>query len=573
MSLSTVSPSLVLPHQDNQIPRRHFGLLLILVFVPDLVLAASDIADNHAGIWSLLPPLLAIVLALLFRQVIPALFAGVWLGAWIIAGQDAAAIFTGLLQVLQVYVLNALSNADHAAIMLFSLMIGGMVGIISANGGMQGIVRRVSGWAGDARRAAFTTWAMGLAIFFDDYANTLVVGNTMRPLTDRVRLSRAKLAYIVDSTAAPVASVALITTWVGYEVGLIADAVAGIDGFNQQAYLMFLNTIPYSFYPLLALFFVLLIALSNRDFGPMLDAERRVRNDPEDQPCGSSGTEQENTSDSISPAQARARNALLPIVIMIATVLAGLWYTGVNALAGKEETVRNIIGAADSYKALLWGSMLGVLSAAAMTMFSGLLNMEATVKAWFSGVQNLLFAMIILLLAWSLGEITQLLGTASYLVELIGTWLPVQLLPALVFVIAALTAFATGSSWGVMGILLPLVVPTAWTMLDMQNMTEQQHWHILYTATAAVLGGSVWGDHCSPISDTTILSSMASHCDHIEHVRTQLPYALLVGGVAMLVAMIPVGYGMPWWLGLLLSALSLFIILRWRGKPVANYRP
>jgi Na+/H+ antiporter NhaC len=573
MSLSTVSPSLIVQHIDKQTPRLHFGLLLILLFVPNLVLAASDTANAHAGIWSLLPPLLAIVLALLFRQVIPALFAGVWLGAWIIAGQDVAAIFTGLLQVLQVYVLNALSNADHAAIMLFSLMIGGMVGIISANGGMQGIVYRVSDWAGDARRAAFTTWAMGLAIFFDDYANTLVVGNTMRPLTDRVRLSRAKLAYIVDSTAAPVASVALITTWVGYEVGLIADAVAGIDGFNQQAYLMFLNTIPYSFYPLLALFFVLLIALSNRDFGPMLDAERRVRNDPEDQPRGSSGTEQEDTSDSISPAQARARNALLPIIIMIATVLAGLWYTGVNALAGKEETVRNIIGAADSYKALLWGSMLGVLSAAAMTMSSGLLNMEATVKAWFSGVQNLLFAMIILLLAWSLGEITQLLGTADYLVELIGTWLPVQLLPALVFVIAALTAFATGSSWGVMGILLPLVVPTTWTMLDMQNMTDQQHWHILYTATAAVLGGSVWGDHCSPISDTTILSSMASHCDHIEHVRTQLPYALLVGGMAIVLAMIPVGYGMPWWLGLLLSALSLFIILRWLGKPVANYRP
>ena len=549
------------------------SLLLSMLLLPATVSATTGPLTAHTGIWSLLPPLLAILLALLFRQVVPALFAGVWLGAWVIAGQDIGAVFTALLQVLQVYVLNALSDPDHAAIMLFSLMIGGMVGIISANGGMQGIVRRVSDWAGDARRAAFTTWAMGLAIFFDDYANTLVVGNTMRPLTDRVRISRAKLAYIVDSTAAPVASVALVTTWIGYEVGLIQDAVAAIDGFNQQAYLVFLNTIPYSFYPLLALFFVLLITLGKRDFGPMLEAERRVRADPADQPRVASGNTHHDIEDNIPQAQARARNALLPIAVLILTVLGGLWYTGVNALDGETGSLRNIIGAADSNKALLWASMLGVLMAVVMTLFSGLLNMEDTVKAWFSGVQNMLFAMIILLLAWSLGEITQLLGTANYLVELIGSWLPVQLLPALVFVIAALTAFATGSSWGVMGILLPLVVPTAWAMLDMQNMTEQQHWHILYTATAAVLGGSVWGDHCSPISDTTIMSSMASHCDHIEHVRTQLPYALLVGVVVMLLAMIPVGYGMPWWLGMLLSALSLFIILRWLGKPVVNYRP
>lgn len=557
----------------RQMPAARSLLLLVLLLLPAVVTAATEPVTPHAGIWSVLPPLLAILLALLFRQVVPALFAGVWLGAWVLAGQNLNAVFTGLLQVLQVYVLNALSDRDHAAIVLFSLMIGGMVGIISANGGMQGIVRRVSNWAGDARRAAFTTWAMGLAIFFDDYANTLVVGNTMRPLTDRVRISRAKLAYIVDSTAAPVASVALITTWVGYEVGLIQDAVANIGGFNQQAYLVFLNTIPYSFYPLLALFFVLLITLGNRDFGPMLEAERRVRADPADQPRAASGNGHHDIEDSIPAARAKARNALLPILVLIVAVLGGLWHTGVNALDGQIGSLRNIVGAADSYQALLWGSMLGVLVAAAMTIFSGLLNMEDTVKAWFGGVQNMLFAMVILLLAWSLGEITQLLGTAAYLVELIGTWLPVQLLPALVFVIAALTAFATGSSWGVMGILLPLVVPTAWTMLDMQSMTEQQHWHILYTATAAVLGGAVWGDHCSPISDTTIMSSMASHCDHIEHVRTQLPYALLVGVVAMLVAMIPVGYGMPWWLGMLLAALSLFIILRWLGKPVINFRP
>ncbi|MDA3934260.1 MAG: Na+/H+ antiporter NhaC family protein [Gammaproteobacteria bacterium] len=551
-------------------------MLLIVVLItlyPDAASAASGELGDHRGLWSVLPPLLAIVLALLFRQVVPALFVGVWLGAWIVAGQDLEAVFSGLLAVLQVYVLNALSDSDHAAIILFSLMIGGMVGIISANGGMQGIVKRISHWANDARRAAITTWCMGLAIFFDDYANTLVVGNTMRPLTDRMRISRAKLAYIVDSTAAPVASIALITTWVGYEVGLIQDAIAGIAGFNEQAYLVFLNSIPYSFYPLLALFFVFLITVSGRDFGPMLDAETRVRLDPADQPGAASNAEHTDIENSIDAEHAHARNALIPIAVLIIAVMGGLWYTGVQALDGDAATLRNIVGASDSYKSLLWGSMLGVLSAVLVTLPGRLLSVEKTLKAWFSGIQNMLFAMIILLLAWSLGEITVQLGTANYLVELIGDWLPVQLLPSLVFVIAAATAFATGTSWGVMGILLPLALPMAWTMLDMQGMTEQQHWHIIYTATAAVLGGSVWGDHCSPISDTTIMSSMASHCDHIEHVRTQLPYALLVGVVAMLVAMIPVGYGLPWWLGLLSSAAVLFILLRWFGKPVVNYRP
>ena len=239
---------------------------------------AADAEPQAAGSWiAILPPLVTITFALLWKRVIPALFLGIWLGAWFINDFGLMGLWMGLLDAFQVYVLGALADPDHAAIVLFSLMVGGMVGIISRNGGMQGIVNSIVRWADTAKRACLATASMGLAIFFDDYANTLVVGNTMRPVTDAKRVSREKLAYIVDSTAAPVACIGLVTTWIGYEVGLIGDALEHVEGLDTQPYLMFLNTIPYSFYPLLAIAFVFMVAWSGRDFGPMHRAEARAR--------------------------------------------------------------------------------------------------------------------------------------------------------------------------------------------------------------------------------------------------------------------------------------------------------
>ncbi len=548
--------------------------ICLLMAAPALAQPVAADAMAHSGWWSIMPPLLAIALALLLKRVIPALFIGIWLGGWIIAGKSFGALWQGLLDSFQIYVLNAMANRDHAAIILFSMMVGGMVGIISANGGMHGVVNRVIGWASDARRAAVTTWCMGLTIFFDDYANTLVVGNSMRPLTDKMRISREKLAYIVDSTAAPVSCIALITTWIGYEVGLIQSAMDKLPGFNGQAYWVFLNTIPYSFYPLLALFFVLLVCLLGRDFGPMYQAEKRARESGEIAPVSSTSEAQETELKiSENVVKTRARNALLPILGLVLTVLYGLWSTGQPDDPSASSTLREVISNADSYQALMWGSLVGVMVAALLTMGQRILDLEQTVQAWFKGVRSMLFAMIILVLAWSLSNITQELGTAGFLVDLIGESLPVGLLPALVFLIAASTAFATGSSWGAMGILLPLVVPLAWAMLSVQQPGVSPDMHILYAAIAAVLGGAVWGDHCSPISDTTILSSMASQCDHIEHVRTQLPYAMLTGAVVIMICLIPSGFGFAWWICLLLGSLALLGFLLLFGKPVPNYAP
>ncbi|MDA0378207.1 MAG: Na+/H+ antiporter NhaC family protein [Bacteroidetes bacterium] len=515
-----------------------------------------------SGWWAIIPPMLAIAIALISKRVIPALFLGLWIGAFTIQGFSLKGIFMGLLDTFQVYVLQAFIDPNHAPIILFSLMIGGMVGIISRNGGMQGVVNHIVKWASTPKRGQAATGALGLAIFFDDYANSLVVGNTMRPVTDRLRVSREKLAYIVDSTAAPVACIALVTTWIGYEVGLIGTSVAKIDGLDGSAFSFFLSSIPYSFYPILAIFFVFLVALWGKDFGPMYRAERRARETGQVMREGAAVDESASGEES-QPKPGiphRAINAVIPVLVLVFGVLAGLYATG------EGDSLREIINSSDSYTSLMWASLMGVFVAVILTASQRLMNIGEIVEAWYAGLKSMLFAMIILVLAWALSEITQDLHTAPYLVSILGDAVPPSIIPAVVFLLSAATAFATGSSWGTMGILMPLVLPLAWAVMMINGMVEAHDYHILYSTISCILAGAVWGDHCSPISDTTILSSMASGCDHIDHVNTQLPYALLVGMVALIIGTIPAGFGAPWWVPYPIGMTILVLFLKFFGK-------
>ncbi len=533
-------------------------IFCILLLVPLSVLAAETGAQQPSWI-SILPPVIAIALALWFKQVIPALFAGVWMGAWVLNGAGFNAIWSGLLDTFQVYILGALANPDHAAVILFSMMVGGMVGIISRNGGMQGIVTKIVRWADSARHATIATYVLGIGIFFDDYANTLVVGNTMRPVADRLRVSRAKLAYIVDSTAAPIAAIAIVTTWIGAEVGYIGEALSQTGYNSDAAYMVFLRTIPYSFYPLLTLLFVGLIAFNRRDFGPMHKAEVAAL---EQLPEALAATNNDDLIEPVPGKPQRSLNAILPVLVLVFSLIGGLIATG------EGDNFKDIIGSSDAYKALMWASLLGVLTAATLSLGQGILNLEEVMESWFSGARVMLMAMIILVLAWALGKTTEGLGTANLLVSLLGDSLPLWLLPTLVFVLAAATAFATGSSWGTMGILMPLVVPLSFALLQSGGIDQPLDSSILAASIAGVLGGAVWGDHCSPISDTTIMSSMATGCNHIEHVRTQLPYALLVGVIAIAVGTIPAGFGVQWWVSLLIGSGLLIVIFRVFTKPI-----
>jgi Na+/H+ antiporter NhaC len=538
------------------------------------------VAPRYLPAWvSLLPPLLAIALALIFREVIVALFAGVWLGAFFWTGLDP---FAALLRSVDTFALPELADKDHAAIILFSLMLGGMVGVMGRNGGTHGIVERLAPLATTPRRGLIATYLQGLAIFFDDYANTLIVGNTMRPVTDRLRVSREKLAYVVDSTSAPVASIMFVSTWVGYEISLIDDglkaaakaAAASNPALAQRlsqtsAFNVFLDTIPYRFYPLLALFFVLLVILMRRDFGPMQRAELRARSGGGVFRPGAA-LMTDTTSGAMEPpagAPLRALNAFLPVLVVVLTVVLGLYLSGSAALGPGTHSLREAFGEANSFHVLLWASLLGSITAILLTVGQRILTLQQTMEAWLVGMRSMVLAMVILVLAWSLGSVAEMVGTAQYLSSALQGNVSTHLLPVIVFVVAAAISFATGTSWGTMAILLPLVIPLGASLTVAADFSGGGHYTILLGVVSSVLAGSIFGDHCSPISDTTVMSSMASGCDHVDHVRTQLPYALVVAMVGMVVGDIPTAYGVSPYVSLLLGAVILFLVVRFVGKP------
>jgi Na+/H+ antiporter NhaC len=508
-----------------------------------------------SGWWSLAPPLLAIVLAVLFRQAVAALLAGVWVGVLLIRGGDPLSAFLGLFGEI---VVPALADTGHATLLLFTFAMGGMLGVVARAGGTRGIVRLVAPLARGPRSGQLATWGMGLIVFFDDYANTLLVGGTMRPVTDRLRISREKLAYLVDSTAAPVASLAVVSTWIGTEIGYIGEAFDAL-GMDRDPYLVFVQSLPYRFYPILALVFGVLVAVLGRDFGPMLGAERRARATGATFRPGSRPAEEPEPAG--EAAGGRWIMAVIPILVMLGTILAVLVQTGREGAAaqGLSLDLRNVFGAADSYAALLQGSFLGSAAAVLLAVGGRALNLREAVDSWIQGAASIFTAAVILTLAWSINTVAGELHTAGYLVHLLGDALDPRWLPALVFILSGLTSFATGSSWSTMGILVPLVIPLAVSLAPGSET-------ILLGTVSSVLAGAVWGDHCSPISDTTVLSSLASSVDHMDHVNTQLPYALVVGAVSILFGDVLTAFGFPFWGAWILGAGSLVLILRFAGR-------
>jgi Na+/H+ antiporter NhaC len=533
------------------------------------------------GWLSLLPPLLAIALALITREVILSLFAGVWLGALLLVNWNPV---QATMMSLETFVLEPLTDRDHMAIILFSLMLGGMVGVISRSGGAQGVVEVLRPFATTRRRGQFFAWLSGLIIFFDDYANTLIRGNTLRPMTDELRISREKLAYIVDSVAAPIAVIAPISTWVGFEISRIGDSLgttaqqvtdpalqAQLLAGAENPFNVFLHSIPYLFYPIFAMSLVLLIAITGREFGPMRAAEQRaVDGGGVFRPGAMLAADVESALGQPPPhIPRRWYNALIPIATVVLVALAALYHTGAQALDGQELTIRNIIGEADPFNSLLWASFTGGLVAMALAVGQRILSVREALESWVAGMRAMLLAVIILVLAWALGAATGALGTGPYLAALLGETLPLWSLPALVFVVAAATAFATGTSWGTMAILFPVVVPLAVAMGAGIGFEGGEDYTVLLGAISSIMAGAVFGDHASPISDTTVISSMASSCDHIDHVRTQLPYALLAAGVALLVGDLPTAlWGVPPLVSIVVGLVLIYLLLRIFGRPV-----
>ncbi|MBQ4205856.1 MAG: hypothetical protein II662_04285 [Bacteroidales bacterium] len=549
--------------------KKRFWLLIPLIIILIVILLYIFPVSGEMPLWlSILPPLIAIVIALLVKEVISSLFFGILSGTFIMAlysGQGPAkALGGGLLRTVDTYVVGALFEYEHIQIIVFTLLIGGMVRLITANGGMRGVVNWLSKRAKGPRSGQLMTFIMDLCVFFDDYSNTLVVGNTMRPIADKLKISREKLSYIVDSTSAPVVAIAFVTTWIGAELSYIQDGI-DVIGLDANAYYVFINSLKYSFYPILTLCFVLMLIFSQRDYGPMLKAERKAR------------MATQTNSENIDNQQENAHliDALIPLLVLIFGTIIGLFVTGYKSEIWNDPNyglfpkISATIGEANSYLALIWSSLLSLLTAIVLTLRRGTMIFTKIIEEMIEGIKTMFNAVLILTMAWSISLITSDMHTAEFVSQLLLKWsLSPVLVPMLTFILAALIGFSTGTSWGTMAILYPLILPASWMLCINAGMSVDATMPLFYNVVASVLAGAVMGDHCSPISDTTIMSSLASGCDHLQHVGTQMPYALTVGCVAVFIGVLPTALGLPSWIAFLMGLAVLAVIVRFVGKKV-----
>jgi Na+/H+ antiporter NhaC len=523
--------------------------------------------DHAYGILSLLPPAVAIVLAMLTRRVVLSLLLGIVIGALVISSgrldQATVLVFEGFLW-------PAFTDDGHLRVFAFTSLMGAMVGVMARSGSTQAIVQMLVPVARTRRRGQCVTWLAGLIIFFDDYANTLLVGATFRPLADRLKISREKLAYLVDSTAAPVAGLAILSTWVAAEIGYIELGLQDLEFAENPGggFRMLIASIPYRFYAINALAFVVMVAATGRDFGPMLQAElRRMR-------ALDSGALQGAEDERLKTKRYAWLFAVLPIMVLFVVVLFVLFATGSQAAQqvapDSSSWFEKFVGG-DSYMALMYGSLVGLMTAMLLARGGAGLRWPVVVRSAAKGVRQMLPALVILWFAWALSRMTgaEHLATGDYLGARMAEKITPNLLPTVAFLLASMAAFATGTSWGTMALMIPLSLQTAHEIIRIDQGGVLADDPILLATLGSVLGGAIFGDHCSPISDTTVLASQASGCNHIAHVRTQMPYALLVAAIAVLSGTLPVGYGVPASLMILVGPLVLLTLLTIFGSRTA----
>jgi len=454
---------------------------------------------------SILPPVLAIVLAIWTRQVYLSLAGGLWFAWTILEGWNPlsglAASIDGAISVF--------GEAGDARVILFTLVIGALIATVEASGGVRGFVHMLESneWVNSARRSQLLAWTAGVVIFIESNITVLVAGSVARPLFDRYKCSREKLAYIIDSTSAPICILIPMNAWGAYNLGILEGL--GVE----NALGVFLQSILLNFYAITAVLLTLLVALFGIDIGPMKKAEERTRGGQVLWPNATPMIDEEVLSPPpLKGVEARARNMILPIATMVLFMPIALLITGGGDLReGSGST------------SVLWSVLFGLSVAWVLLIAQGIFTVDQLVRVGLKGAGALVPLALILLLALALGDVVEALGTGVYVAQVTAGTMPNFVYLPLVFVVAGGIAFSTGTSWGTFAIMLPIAVPAAQTLgLPLAPFV------------AASLAGGVFGDHCSPISDTTIISSMAAATDHIDHVRTQLPYALIGGAVAAL---------------------------------------
>ena len=561
--------------------------ILFLSLLPILALAVDpEVAKKNAeifGFWTLIPPVVAIVLAFITKDVVLSLFIGVFSGTFLINVIDSSIPMTfvkGFTDIVK-RVVGSLADSWNAGIVLQVLCIGGVVALITKMGGTKAVALWLSKKAKTGVSAQISTWVMGLFVFFDDYANSLIVGPIMRPITDKFKVSREKLAFIIDATAAPIAGLAVISTWVGLEISLIKQGYELIGITNVNAFSIFVETMPYRFYNLFMLFFIVCTAFMGREFAGMLKAERRARAGELHPRRGGAMIEdiEDKTLEPKENIKLQSSNAVIPLLVLILGAFVSFYFSGLGALEGEAlesakahpltfHTFQATFGAADASVALFQSALLATVVAIFMAVYRKILTVREAIETWGKGWKTMITTIIILLLAWSLSSVIKELGTSRYLVDLLSQSTPKIVLPAAIFMLGSFISFSTGTSYGTMGILMPLAIPLA-SAVGMHSGLEGDALHAyMIVNISAVLTGAIFGDHCSPISDTTILSSMGAGCNHIDHGQTQMPYALTVCAISIFAGYFPIALGLSIWIVLPLGLLVTALVVRFVGQRV-----
>ena len=486
------------------------AVVVIAVLTVSVMAAGGEAADGnpmYGTFWALVPPIIAITLALITKETYSSLFIGVVIGA----------LFS--CRFAPVPTLDMLVNdgliaaiADNAGIFLFLVLLGIIVALINAAGGSAAFGRWAETHIHTRVGAQLTTFALGILIFIDDYFNCLTVGSVMRPVTDRHRISRPKLAYLIDATAAPICMIAPISSWAAAVSSTAEGLDTGISGIE-----LFIRAIPFNFYSLLTLVFIVAIAVMKFDFGPMRKYEKLADETGNLTALEGSAVEEGNP-------RGRVIDLILPVLVLIAACVIGMIYVG--GFWDPESNPGNFIGAfgdTDAFVALPWGGIIALILAVIYFIARRVVSFKDAMECVPKGFQAMISPIIILVLAVSLKTTIGSLGAAEYVHDVMegaskGLY---GMLPAVIFVVGCILAFASGTSWGTFGILIPIV--TAIFPADSQ---------LLYIGISACCAGAVCGDHCSPISDTTIMASAGAQCDHVTHVSTQLPYAITVAAVS-----------------------------------------
>ena len=468
--------------------------------------------DINFGIWSLIPPILAVALAFLTKNVILSLFISLFSGCLILACGNP---WTALQTTFSDYLFVDMTSGSNAQTIVLMAVIGGFVALVEKSGGARAFARAISNKLTKPVSAQIACWMGGLAIYFYDSGNSLILGPIFRPVFDKLKVSRAKLAYILDSTSSPVCILIPITGWGVYVMNIIATQyeAMGIEGSDAGT---FMQAIPYQFYAILALVLIPVIALSKKNFGSMAHSEQLALNGLTE--------EQLKSEDAIvveDDKEVSMWNMLLPLIVLFVVIFAMFigWGWPTHNIPGSKIRI-----------ALTSGYLLAVITCLIMIVKQKLMTFQQAFDIFVGGIQKMDSILAVIVVAWGVGSVCGTLGTSTFIVESTTGTLSPALVPALLFAIGAVISFAIGSSWGTMAILLPIGINMAYSFgLGFPLVI------------AAVLSGSLFGDHCSPISDTTIMSSMAAGCNHIEHVKTQLPYAL-VAAVASFITYLVVGY-------------------------------